>query len=143
MIRRQPISTRSDTLLPYTTLCRSEVGERGADGFEQGVGRRRWIGKAGLDDLRGIGQVGLALGPVRRSIIGEVWRPARDPRPRSGIDGGPGFSRPPPPAPARAPAPRPPSARGDRKGVGEGKSVSVRVGLGGRPIIKKKNKNKQ
>src|SRR3546814_6155344 len=60
-----------------------EFGERGADGFEQGVGRRRWIGKAGLDDLRGIGQVGLALGPVRRSIIGEVWRPARDPRPRS------------------------------------------------------------
>src|SRR3546814_2601383 len=31
-----------------------EFGERGADGFEQGVGRRRWIGKAGLDDLRGI-----------------------------------------------------------------------------------------
>src|SRR3546814_8970809 len=73
-----------------------EFGERGADGFEQGVGRRRWIGKAGLDDLRGIGQVGLALGPVRRSIIGEVWRPARDPRPRSGIDGGSGCSRPTP-----------------------------------------------
>src|SRR3546814_17847385 len=30
----------------------------------------------------------------------------------------------------------------DRKSVVEGKSVSVRVGLGGRRIIKKKNKNK-
>src|SRR3546814_12219563 len=25
MIRRPPISTRTDTLFPYTTLCRSEV----------------------------------------------------------------------------------------------------------------------
>src|SRR3546814_19850387 len=35
----------------------------------------------------------------------------------------------------RAPSPRP-----DRKSVVEGKSVSVRVDLGGRRIIKKKNK---
>src|SRR3546814_19927270 len=32
---------------------------------------------------------------------------------------------------------------GDRKSVVEGKSVSVRVDLGGRRIIKKKNKNNQ
>src|SRR3546814_17317096 len=31
----------------------------------------------------------------------------------------------------------------DRKSVGQGKSVSVRVDLGGRRIIKKKNKRKQ
>src|SRR3546814_6259015 len=28
MIRLPPISTRTDTLFPYTTLCRSEVGDR-------------------------------------------------------------------------------------------------------------------
>src|SRR3546814_20318544 len=35
-----------------------------------------------------------------------------------------------------------PEHRQDRKSVGEGKSGSVRVVLGGRRIIKKKNKNK-
>src|SRR3546814_16204224 len=29
MIRRPPISTRTDTLLPYTTLCRSQLAEHG------------------------------------------------------------------------------------------------------------------
>src|SRR3546814_1063448 len=29
MIRRPPRSTRTDTLFPYTTLCRSEIGVEG------------------------------------------------------------------------------------------------------------------
>src|SRR3546814_19404617 len=49
------------------------------------------------------------------------------------------------PAPRSAPALRPARARPifasrDRKSVVEGKSVSVRVDLGGRRILKKKNK---
>src|SRR3546814_2336945 len=34
MIRRPPISTRTDTLFPYTTLFRSARGERASDALE-------------------------------------------------------------------------------------------------------------
>src|SRR3546814_10725402 len=37
MIRPPPRSTRTDTLFPYTTLCRSREGERG-DGADEGRG---------------------------------------------------------------------------------------------------------
>src|SRR3546814_10699072 len=39
MIRRPPRSTRTDTLFPYTALFRS-VGANGADGAQQGGGRK-------------------------------------------------------------------------------------------------------
>src|SRR3546814_7926270 len=58
MIRRPPRSTRTDTLLPYPTLFRSDVGlidlERSAQltGLLDGGGRRR-VGKLGDP---GIGQ---------------------------------------------------------------------------------------
>src|SRR3546814_5287586 len=35
MIRRPPRSTRTDTLFPYTTLFRSEVGSRTEQGFSR------------------------------------------------------------------------------------------------------------
>src|SRR3546814_19237851 len=47
------------------------------------------------------------------------------------------------PAPCPSPEMPPIRSRRDRKSVVEGKSVSVRVKLGGRRIIKTKNKNRQ
>src|SRR3546814_9795845 len=35
MIRRPPRSTRTDTLFPYTTLCRSAAGAGGADALDR------------------------------------------------------------------------------------------------------------
>src|SRR3546814_4655129 len=45
MIRRPPRSTRTDTLFPYPTLCRSGDGAEGR--FDAGV--RRELGRLGLD----------------------------------------------------------------------------------------------
>src|SRR3546814_14539917 len=52
MIRRQPRSTRTDTLFPYTTLCRSLLGARvalvaveSADGLQEALDFR------GIEDL--------------------------------------------------------------------------------------------
>src|SRR3546814_2134926 len=63
MIRRPPISTRTDTLFPYTTLFRSrpahaahEIGEGIAAGrFHRSLPRRGDLGRAGLPaaELRG------------------------------------------------------------------------------------------
>src|SRR3546814_10635757 len=47
MIRRPPRSTRTDTLFPYTTLCRSLVGQAHAQVRGDGVGQA-----AGLVDAR-------------------------------------------------------------------------------------------
>src|SRR3546814_10458353 len=64
MIRRPPISTRTDTLVPYTTLCRSEAaGARGDDegavfGFDR-PGERRLQAEGGGEavvDRRQAGQ---------------------------------------------------------------------------------------
>src|SRR3546814_12744479 len=45
MIRRPPRSTRTDTLLPYTTLFRSRCGSCGWVGNNavRGMARRQWI----------------------------------------------------------------------------------------------------
>src|SRR3546814_20426935 len=65
MIRRPPISTRTDTLFPYTTLFRSHgrTGRHAADGLgvlardlwrgdAAGLGRRfGWLARAGAADL--------------------------------------------------------------------------------------------
>src|SRR3546814_5565805 len=48
MMRRPPISTRTDTLLPYTTLFRSEVEPLREDGLEDVAGE-----DVLLDDLHG------------------------------------------------------------------------------------------
>src|SRR3546814_2093938 len=52
MIRRPPISTRTDTLFPYTTLFRS-------------------LAEGGTGDLRGIGSLGVRTGKRRRAGAGD------------------------------------------------------------------------
>src|SRR3546814_13895749 len=39
MVRRPPIDTRTDTLFPYTTLCRSAVADAELVAFERSVGQ--------------------------------------------------------------------------------------------------------
>src|SRR3546814_4663147 len=46
MVRRPPRSTRTDTLFPYTTLCRSRIGAKALD--RRGAGKDR----AGAATLR-------------------------------------------------------------------------------------------
>src|SRR3546814_2349821 len=48
MIRRPPRSTRTDTLFPYTTLCRSEQAVAEREGPHQAVR----AGRPGVDHLR-------------------------------------------------------------------------------------------
>src|SRR3546814_2454603 len=57
-IRRPPRSTRTDTLFPYTTLCRSEVAAKDVDvDLEALVGRLRWRIPVGDDDAaEGVGR---------------------------------------------------------------------------------------
>src|SRR3546814_17437045 len=60
-IRRPPISTRTDTLIPYTTLCRSDAGsdlwrrqsraEPTADGGWVLDGEKQWITNGPYADL--------------------------------------------------------------------------------------------
>src|SRR3546814_19906186 len=72
MIRRPPISTRTDTLFPYTTLFRSDLGDRKR--------RRQALGgrvqrKAHAADRIGIGQVfGSQQGGVV-GVVGDIQRP--------------------------------------------------------------------
>src|SRR3546814_17911614 len=124
MIRRPPISTRTDTLFPYTTLFRSN--------------RRTHRGR--LSDPEGQSGLGRRQGPGARAPHSGYGRRARanpdrrEPgfRPRSGsrLRRRPGAGR---GRAGRADMRR----RRDRKSVVEGKSVSVRVDLGGRRCIKK------
>src|SRR3546814_11818727 len=118
MIRRPPRSTRTDTLFPYTTLFRSASRSPPCTRRRSGVGP---------DTARPRGDARAA-------------RSRRAPWPRY-VDGRPG---------RRTRAARSRRSRRhhqddapDRKSVVEGKSVSVRVDLGGRRIIKKKNKLKK
>src|SRR3546814_14315947 len=137
MMRLTPISTRTDTLVPYTSLFRS--------GRSRGVVRERVFvrlyknhnkllgghneieGKLvprGVDcDVNGRRRPRLcptgAIAGRRRRVAGEWGRGDRRHRL--------------PHRPAGTPI-----ADADRKSVVEGKSVSVRVDLGGRRIIKKK-----
>src|SRR3546814_4300240 len=61
MIRRPPVSTRTDTLLPYTTLFRSRLGEHPLPGVRGQLGARRLEGQ----------QVG-AVGALQRTAVGEL-----------------------------------------------------------------------
>src|SRR3546814_20656005 len=75
MLRRPPRSTRTDTLFPYTTLCRSDIGSKATglrDGGGQRLGRLIKRGKAvaprgqeppGLG--HGIRPAGIAVSPPR------------------------------------------------------------------------------
>src|SRR3546814_17711868 len=62
MIRRPPISTRTDTLLPYTTLFRS-------DGM--------WFGRITLDPVRGT-IVDETLAMIERELFEIDWAQAKD-----------------------------------------------------------------
>src|SRR3546814_13744477 len=160
MIRRQPSSTRTDTLFPYTTLFRSaDVGGGAGDGT-----RRRQAAEAGrsgvgnaLRDQLAVGAVactGHAVGDHGRQqaldtgkegdgegrwqhldgLLQAEGRQRRQRQARRYL------------AEARADGldrqtDRP--DRQDRTSVEEGKRGSVRVDPGGRRIIKKKKKQRQ
>src|SRR3546814_3857496 len=51
MIRRPPRSTRTDTLFPYTTLCRSQLCSGVVDHQARGREVRRHVGEAELQRL--------------------------------------------------------------------------------------------
>src|SRR3546814_15665545 len=116
MIRRPPRSTRTDTLFPYTTLFRSAgAGEHPADHE-----RLR---------LPAAGQPGCRARRLRHAggkVPSDHFRTAL---PETGADLRSGARH-------RDAAGRP----ADRKSDVAGKSVSVRVDLGGRRLIKKKNR---
>src|SRR3546814_11021539 len=114
MIRRQPRSTRTDTLFPYTTLFRS-VNEGGqavvADHFHQHTGDRENGKSVKQSDATGAAGTIAAL-------------PSPDPL-GNGV-----------PIPSREGAAAMQDARPeDRRRVWKGKNVSVRVDRGGRRII--------
>src|SRR3546814_12758225 len=55
MVRRPPRATRTDTLFPYTTLCRS--GSRAADKLFWEIDSRYWCRHATKPGLTGLAQV--------------------------------------------------------------------------------------
>src|SRR3546814_14448155 len=126
MIRRPPRSTRTDTLFPYTTLFRSRQ-ETTVHGDNASCVQASEL-QASL--ARGIGQ---RLDPAVVAVAGTVEGDLLDAR-RPGLLGGGATD----------------IGGGldvlvalqavDRKSVGKGKSVSVGVDLGGRRVIKNKNK---
>src|SRR3546814_5860658 len=72
MIRRPPRSTRTDTLLPYTTLFRSPVNRKSdleRDG--RAIGARRRIGRQRLAIGAEIGDIG------RCQLVGQILAPQR------------------------------------------------------------------
>src|SRR3546814_9305929 len=85
MIRRQPRSTRTDTLLPYTTLFRSGVGKRVKRMAEGFMGRlagyegaldgpaldRPALDRPALDRLTGAGAPGGLAAVLRRNVRSE------------------------------------------------------------------------
>src|SRR3546814_13940124 len=121
MIRRPPISTRTDTLLPYTTLFRSRCGALAAAVVLRSAAcrrRRRVVRRSRQSDAGGDG------GPRQRGFYRAAGAPRRRARPARQVgrqgDGG-----------------------SDRKSVVAGKRVSVRVDLGGGRSIKKKKTEEQ
>src|SRR3546814_1471209 len=98
MIRRPPISTRTDTLFPYTTLFRSHlfgrkadmVGAVGRHARHQPVGGQRDQEAEGLDRAGDMDRLPVAIGEVdgetpRRDIaVSHGPAPCRRRRPRTG-----------------------------------------------------------
>src|SRR3546814_17853839 len=124
MIRRPPRSTRTDTLFPYTTLCRSSRDEDVLlERWRDAVVQLRALVLPDDDGDPGLPNYGSSF---RESDSAPV--PARDlPFGVPPFLGNDAWGR------ARHPP------RRDRKRVVEGKSVSERVDLGGRSILKKKH----
>src|SRR3546814_13118393 len=112
MIRRPPRSTRTDTLLPYTTRFRADRGRPRTPGRALAGAL---VPEAQLRRGDAQGQVPVTAGARIRGSdqAGSVHARARCER----------------------------AFGADRKSGVEGKSVSVRVDLGGRRILKKKNKH--
>src|SRR3546814_14875421 len=125
MIRRPPRATRTDTPFPYTTLFRSD------DDMHLGPRCRRPRHGAAATQYLIVG-----MGRDHRDPSG-VERQRHRLFPQNGVE----FRRLVRTAPLR-------DGKGgglaaeDRKSVVEGKSVSVSVDLGGRGIIKKKNRER-
>src|SRR3546814_18252423 len=129
MILRPPRSTRTDTLLPYTTLFRSTVFAAGTYDFDAVLPEHK-IGSFQPDALVRYQGFELAVDfLVHHAVDGEKRAKVRE-APQSRAQA----------IPDRHP-PRRPTARRDRKSVVKAKSVAVRVDLGGRSNIRKK-KNK-
>src|SRR3546814_14819615 len=63
MIRRPPRSKRTDTLFPYTTLCRSAIGQTMNP-------LPKTNGSSELPEMQG---ERIAVGPDRRSSLPDVW----------------------------------------------------------------------
>src|SRR3546814_14729124 len=128
MIRRPPRSTRTDTLLPYTTLFRS-LGRR-----DPGAAAERTEGEE--PDRRSPGR--RLAGSLRRRRRGDPGRPpgaaAAGRRRRQGGDD---------PAVHCRDGDGQRAANEDRKSVVMGKSVPVRVELGGGRLLKEKNNKHQ
>src|SRR3546814_18525774 len=119
MRRRPPRSTRTYTLVPYTTLVRSRHAGADAQAGDGGDPVRTGRAAEGTD-RRGQAAGGAAAGAA------DQFRPGDDRGDRLLRGDRKLFALP----------ERPP----DRKSVVWGKSVYVRVDLGGRRIIKKENK---
>src|SRR3546814_20969546 len=123
MIRRPTRSTRTDTLLPYTTLVHARYAARA----DRPARRRR---------VRGYGEQSAPAHPAGdRGARADLRQIGADPRHARR------------PAGARVDrrireAPQP-GAHPDRTSVVAGKRVAVRVDLGGRALIKKKNIKKK
>src|SRR3546814_12343796 len=73
MMRRPPRSTRTDTLFPYTTLCRSRVAVNGvatAEAMDNVVATaaEQGVGPFGPRHLFVVGEVGCCDGIVHRQV---------------------------------------------------------------------------
>src|SRR3546814_12984326 len=132
MIRRPPRSTRTDTLFPYTTLFRSTEGACPEHWRRYGI---RILGHSGTKRQWKLGE-GNAAHSCSHRHRQQILTPAHCWHERQGE--------------GRCPQPPPLISRHyksglrDCKSVVSGKTVQERVDLGGRRIMKKKNrKNKK
>src|SRR3546814_19917583 len=128
MIRRPPISTRTDTLFPYTTLFRSARDSRAVRSASV---RTAPVARPRLESDDG--RLSGSLSPrfrAREHVVEAYDRQPPGPchiRPSSGADNGEAKHR------------RSGRGAGDRNSAVQGQSVSVGVDVGGRRILNKKN----
>src|SRR3546814_7009848 len=84
MIRRPPRSTRTDTLFPYTTLCRSKAVDDAREFIDRtvaGIGAenaRAVPGLAGRGDLPAFGRPPRDRTHVGAPIANQTFEPQRD-----------------------------------------------------------------
>src|SRR3546814_17371133 len=138
MIRRPPRSTRTDSLLPDTTLFRAHPLYRRPRRHDAAVRRRaqppaRYGARAVSRPVRAVFRSGGRTARPRRRGEDDLLAPAQG---HAAHAGGTGARR------DRLGCARGRLLRTDRKRAVSGTSVSVRVDLGGRSIIKKKTDNR-